>query len=163
MRLDQSSHPIIAIVYSKGSDFERFLRDKTKMMMDEGIRLSGLIQHSEPRSDRTKCDMYLRDLASDKLYAISEDRGPEARGCALDTNQLLRACQAVEEGLCEEINLLVLSKFGKTEAEGGGFCSLIARSLELSVPVLIGVPEINLSAFRAFAEGLAEEVALSGL
>ncbi|WP_051074142.1 DUF2478 domain-containing protein [Rhizobium freirei] len=163
MRLDHSSYPITAIVYSKGSDFERFLRDTTKTMMDEGMRLAGLIQHSEPRSDRTKCDMYLRDLASDELYAISEDRGREARGCALDTDRLLVACEAVGESLSDRTDLLVLSKFGKVEVEGGGFRSLIVRAMELSVPALIGVPEINLVPFREFAAGFAKEIELLDL
>lgn len=163
MRLDHSSYPITAIVYSKGSDFERFLRDTTKAMADEGVRLAGLIQHSEPRSDRSKCDMYLKDLVSDKLYAISEDRGREARGCTLDADLLLAACEAVGKSLSDRTDLLVLSKFGKVEVEGGGFRSLIVRAMELSVPALIGVPEINLLPFREFAAGFSKEIALSDL
>ncbi|UDL92708.1 DUF2478 domain-containing protein [Mesorhizobium sp. PAMC28654] len=58
-------------------------------------------------------------------------------------------------------DLLVLCKFGKTEVEGGGFRSLIASALELSVPVLIGVPLINLLPFREFSAGLAREMDLS--
>ncbi|UDL90756.1 DUF2478 domain-containing protein [Mesorhizobium sp. PAMC28654] len=54
-------------------------------------------------------------------------------------------------------------QFGKTKAEGGGFRSLIAKALELSVPVLIGVPQINLSPFREFSAGLAQEIELSQL
>ncbi|GAC1046196.1 DUF2478 domain-containing protein [Rhizobium sp. No.120] len=163
MSLDRFSYPITAIVYSKGSDFERFLRELTKTMMDEGMRLAGLIQLSEPRPDRVKCDLYLRDLTTDKLYGISEDRGPEARGCVLDTDRLLVACEAAEEKLSDKTDLLVLCKFGKTEVEGGGFRSLIARAMELSVPVLIGVPEINLVPFREFAAGFAKEIALPDL
>lgn len=160
MRLDRSSYPITAVVYSRGADFEKFLRKVTNMMTDERMRLAGLIQHSEPRPDRVKCDMYIRDLSTGKLFGISEDRGPEARGCVLDTDQLLLACEAAAEGLSSKTDLLVLSKFGKTEAEGGGFRSLMARAMELSVPVLIGVPEINLAAFRSFSAGLAREIKL---
>ncbi|MGT2467105.1 DUF2478 domain-containing protein [Mesorhizobium atlanticum] len=68
----------------------------------------------------------------------------------LNPDQLARACQSVEETLSGRTDLLVLSKFGKTEAEGGGFRGLLARALELSVPVLIGIPLVNLSSFREF-------------
>lgn len=163
MCLDRSSYPITAIVYSKGADFERFLREITEMMMDKGVRLAGLIQYSKSRPDRAKCDMYLRDLSSDILYGISEDRGREARGCVLDTDQLLGACEAAGKGLYSEPELLVLSKFGKTEVEGGGVRSLMAKALDLSIPVLIGVPQINLAPFRAFAAGFARELELSDL
>ncbi|RUV86684.1 DUF2478 domain-containing protein, partial [Mesorhizobium sp. M1A.F.Ca.IN.022.07.1.1] len=57
----------------------------------------------------------------------------------------------------------VLGKFGKTEAEGGGFRALIAKALELSVPVLIGVPVINLVPFREYSADLAHEIELSHL
>jgi hypothetical protein len=40
---------------------------------------------------------------------------------------------------------------------------VIATALELSVPVLIGVPEINLSPFREFASGFAREIEFAEL
>ena len=155
--------PITAIVYSNGSEFEAFLRDITAIMTDQGMRLAGLIQLSEKRPDRVKCDMHLRDLATGKLHHISDDRGPHARGCVLNTDRLLRTCEVAGAGLSSKTDLLVLCKFGKTEVEGGGFRALIAKAFELSVPVLIGVPVINLSPFREFAADLAREIELCHL
>ncbi|MFC5757580.1 DUF2478 domain-containing protein [Rhizobium sp. GCM10022189] len=163
MHTAHPEHPITAIVYPKGSDFEAFLQEVTVKLAAQGLRLAGLVQHSRPKPGRTKCDMYLRDLSSGETRAISDDRGPHASGCVLDTGRLLDACEAAEAGLSGQTDLLVLCKFGKTEAEGGGFRSLIARALELSVPVLIGVPEINLVPFREFAAGLFREIELSDL
>lgn len=79
----------------------------------------------------------------------------------LNADRLLRACTVAAAQLSSQTALLVLCKFGKTEVEGGGFRSLIAKALELSVPVLIGVPVINLSPFRDFSAGLAQEIELS--
>ncbi|MDX8535600.1 DUF2478 domain-containing protein [Mesorhizobium sp. VK25A] len=155
--------PITAIVYSNGSEFEAFLRQATAVMAEQGMRLAGLVQLSEPKPDRVKCDMHLSDLATSKLYGISDDRGPHARGCVLNIERLLGACEAAEAALSGQTDLLVLCKFGKTEAEGGGFRALIAKALELSVPVLIGVPVINLAPFREFAADLAREIELSDL
>jgi hypothetical protein len=155
--------PITAIVYSNGSEFEAFLQEATAIMAEQGMRLAGLVQLSEKKPDRVKCDMHLRDLASGKLHGISDDRGPHARGCVLNTDSLLRACEAAGAELSGKTDLLVLCKFGKTEVEGGGFRPLIAKALELSVPVLIGVPLINLASFREFADGLAREIELADL
>lgn len=163
MQFAHPNFPITAIVYSSGSDFETFLQDVTSTMADQGMRLAGLVQHSEPKPGRTKCDMYLRDLSTGELSGISDDRGPHARGCVLKTDLLLRACEAAETGLSSQTDLLVLCKFGKSEVEGGGFRSLIASALQLSVPVLIGVPAVNLMPFREFADGLAREIELSDL
>lgn len=79
----------------------------------------------------------------------------------MNTDRLLRACTAAEVQLSTQADLLVLCKFGKTEVEGGGFRSLIAKALELSVPVLVGVPLINLTPFREFSADLAREIDLS--
>lgn len=163
MQIAHPDFPITAIVYSNGSEFETFLREVTSTMVDQGMRLAGLVQYSQPKPGRTKCDMYLRDLSTGEVSGISDDRGPDARGCVLNTDRLLRACEVAETGLSSQTDLLVVCKFGKTEVEGGGLRSLIARALELSVPVLIGVPAINLTPFRGFADGLAREIELSDL
>jgi hypothetical protein len=163
MPVDASSSPITAIVYSSGSEFEVFIGEAAAAMADAGMRLAGLIQRSMPRPDRAKCDMYLQNLATGELHGISEDRGPHARGCVLDTDRLLHACEAAMATLSDRSELLVLCKFGKAEVEGGGFRTLIARALELSTPVLIGVPTVNLVPFREFSAGLAHEIELSGL
>jgi hypothetical protein len=163
MPLAASSLPITAIVYSNGPDFEAFLQGATAAMAAAGIQLAGLIQRSRPRPDRAKCDLYLQNLATGELHGISEDRGPLARGCVLDTDRLLGACEAAMATLSSQVDHLVLCKFGKSEAEGGGFRTLIARAFELSVPVLIGVPVVNLAPFREFSAGLAREIELSGL
>jgi len=163
MQIDRLGYPITAIVYSNGSEFEAFLQEFTNAIAEQGIQLAGLIQRSEPRPGRVKCDIYLRDLAQGELHGISDDRGPHARGCVLNTDRLLSACQAAEAGLSSQTDLLVLSKFGKTEVEGGGFRGLIAKALDLSVPVLIGVPSINLRSFREFADSLAREIELAEL
>ena len=163
MQIDDRNYPIIAIVYSDGAQFEAFLQEITAVMADRGMRLAGLIQRSQPKPDRLKCDMHLLDLATGEFHGISDDRGPLARGCDLNTDRLLSACEMAEAGLSGQTDLLVLCKFGKAEVEGGGFRALIAKALELSVPVLIGVPLVNLMPFREFSGGFARVIELSDL
>lgn len=163
MRLFAEGQPITAIVYRDGASFERFLKTTTDTMTVKGLRIAGLIQESRPNDERRRCDLYLKDLATGEVHGVSEDRGPHARGCMLDTDRLLRAGDAARRSLSSDIDVLVLCKFGKTEVAGGGLRSLIVDALELSVPVLIGVPEANLGPFRAFAGELAREVAMADL
>lgn len=163
MQLADRTPPITAIIYSDGEQFEAFLQEVSAIMADRGLQLAGLIQRSLRKPGRVKCDIHLQDLASGELRGISDDRGPEARGCVLNADQLLRACEAAAAGLTCQTDLLVLSKFGKTEAEGGGFRGLMAKAIDLSVPVLIGLPPFNLMAFREFSAGLAHEIGLSEL
>jgi hypothetical protein len=55
-------------------------------------------------------------------------------------------------------HLLVLNKFGKVECEGGGLRDLIASAIDRGIPVIIGVPERNLDAWRDFAGEFAAEL-----
>jgi len=163
MRFADRNYPITAIAYSDGMRFEAFLQEITAVMAGRGMQLAGLIQRSEPKPDRLKCDMHLLDLATGDAHRISDDRGPHARGCVLNTDRLLRACETAATGLSSQTDFLVLCKFGKAEAEGGGFRALIAKAFELSVPVLIGVPLVNLQSFREFSGGFARVIELPEL
>ena len=53
MHTAHPEHPIIAIVYPKGSDFEAFLQEITVKLAAQGLRLAGLVQHSRPKPGRT--------------------------------------------------------------------------------------------------------------
>jgi hypothetical protein len=161
MQIFDENHPITAIVYGDGPAFESFLKTTTDALAADGVQLAGLIQESRPNDEHRKCDIYLKDLATGEVHGVSDYRGKDARGCMLDTDRLLRAGHAAERGLSPDTDMLVLCKFGKTEVGGGGLRNLIVSALELSVPVVIGVPEANLEPFRAFVGDLAREVAMS--
>lgn len=119
------------------------------------LRLCGTVQTNTARADRRKCDMDVRLLSSGEVLRISEDRGAIARGCTLDTGVLAQAVVVTEAAL-PGADLLIVNKFGKTEAEGGGFAPVIGEALCLDIPVLVGVNALNLRAFEAFSDGLAE-------
>lgn len=155
--------PITALVYTDSVAADRALRDIAIELMEEGHRLAGLVQINTPRPGRSRCDMLLEELASGEHLGISQDRGPEARGCALDLAQLTAAMQKVRISLNAKPDLVILNKFGKTEAEGGGFRPLIANAIEAGLPMLIGVPWRNIESWRLFAGPLAREVQLETL
>jgi hypothetical protein len=119
------------------------------------LNLCGTVQTNTARADRRKCDMDLRLLSTGEVLRISEDRGALARGCTLDTSVLAQAVVATEAALPGS-DLLIVNKFGKTEAEGGGFVPVIGEAVCLAMPVLVGVNALNLPAFEAFAGGMAE-------
>lgn len=138
------------------------LRAAIDALQARRFRVIGLIQHESRRPDRSHCDMELEDIVSGTRIPISEERGAAARGCRLDPAGLAAAYMAARAGLANDPDLVVISKFGKIEAEGGGLRDLIAEALEAGVPVLIGVPERNLAGWCDFAGDLALQVGLGG-
>jgi nucleoside-triphosphatase THEP1 len=154
---------ITAMIYTDSDAADRALRDVAMTLMERGFRLAGLVQHNTARPGRSRCDMVLEELASGELIGISQDRGPLARGCALDVDQLLGAMQIVRAALTSSPDLVILNKFGKTEAEGAGFRPLIAEAIEAGLPVLIAVPWRNVESWRLFTGAMGREVDLDQL
>jgi hypothetical protein len=149
-----------ALVYTDSDAADRLLRALALLLMERGYSLAGLVQHNQPRPGRSRCDMVLEDISGGALVPISQDRGPHARGCALDVGQLLQATQLVQASLPTQPQLVILNKFGKTESEGGGFRALIAEVVATGLPLVIAVPWRNIDSWRLFAGDIGEEIVL---
>lgn len=143
---------LAAVVYESGEAGDLLLTEVADALTGQGLRLAGMVQANRPAPERCACAMSLRDLASGREIPISQDLGREARGCRLDAAALEEAAGLIEASLAEAPELLILNKFGKREAEGGGFRAAIAKAVEAGIPVLIGVNGANLPAWEAFAE-----------
>lgn len=152
--------PILAIVYSDGLVADQLISELGYKMRDAGIAVAGIVQHNQFVRDRTKCDMEVEELASGIVLKISEDRGKEARGCRLDRGALSEAGARLSASIESGPQLVILNKFGKTEAEGQGLRDTLAQAVQLEIPVIVGVPFRNIEQWRIFAEGLAEECAI---
>ena len=120
-----------------------------------GLRCCGTVQINTERADAGPCDMDVRVLPDGPILRISQDLGPSARGCRLDPAALETAAGLVSTSLARGADVLIVNKFGKHEAEGRGFRTLIAEAIAMDVPVLVGINSLNLPAFEEFAGGYA--------
>jgi len=150
---------IAAIVYADGIYPDRVIARAIEPLRAAGLPLAGALQVEAVAAGRHPCDLLLEDLASGDVHAIAEHRGHEASGCRLDVGLLTEIGEAVLHSLHDEQpRLLVVNKFGKIEADGGGLRQAVAEAVELGIPVLVGVPARNLDRWRAFVGSLAVEL-----
>ena len=159
MSIDHSFR-IGALVYEDGQAPEEIMREVARRLRADGTRLGGVIQRDEEVPGRQLCDMILDELAGGRRILVSEFRGSGAQGCRLDESALAEAAAAIQASLRVGIDLMMINKFGKTEAEGRGLLPVIAEAVSRDVPVLIGVPRRNLQGWRGFAADLAGELPL---
>lgn len=155
--------PITALVYGSGVDPAPIMSEVADHLTGRGFRCAGFVQRDVPRPGRSRCDMLLADVATGATIAISQDRGPGARGCRLDEGELARAIMATMAALAHAPDLLLINKFGKAEAEGRGFVPLIGEAAAQGVPLLIAVPWRNIESWRRFAGECAREVDATAL
>lgn len=123
-----------------------------------GLRLGGTVQVNTDRAGSLQCDMDLMVLPDGPALRISQNRGALARGCRLDAGSLELAVAHVARTLDAGADLVIINKFGKHEAEGRGFRSVIAAALDRDMPVLVGLNAANREAFDRFSGGLAIEL-----
>lgn len=153
-------YPLLALVYTDSARADAAMRDLALALLERSVRLAGLVQVNRPRPGRSRCDMVLEELATGESVAISQDRGPHARGCALDLGQLVSATERLRRQLVPRPDLVILNKFGKAEAEGGGFRDLIGDVVAAAIPLIIAVPWRNIESWRVFSGDLGREVVL---
>lgn len=116
----------------------------------QGYTTCGTVQINTDRPSGP-CDMDVRVLPDGPRLRISQNLGQASKGCRLDPAALETAVGLAEMRLGPDVDLVIVNKFGKHEAEGRGFRTIIADALGLGIPVLVGVNALNLSAFREFA------------
>jgi hypothetical protein len=147
---------MLACTMAEGrGDRDLILEGVAASLTTRGLRCVGAVQINTAHADDGPCDMDVRVLPDGPVLRISQSLGRSARGCRLDPASLEMAVALVESRLTAGADLLIVNKFGKHEAEGRGFRAVIARAVELGVPVLVGVNALNRAAFECFAEGLA--------
>lgn len=122
----------------------------------QGVRCCGSVQINTDREDCGPCDMDVRILPDGPVVRISQSLGREAKGCRLDPAALESAVGHTESELRKGAECLIINKFGKHEADGRGFCSVIALAMEQDIPVLVGLNELNREAFERFTGGIAQ-------
>ena len=139
-------------------DTDLLLARFARTLMDQGRTVCGCVQNNVDKGANHKCDMFVRTLPSDAVFLISQTLGSSSRGCRLNQDALERAVSAVEAAYDADCDLLIINKFGKHEAAGRGFRSIIARAVDDGVPILVGLNTLNAEAFADFAQGLEVEL-----
>lgn len=141
---------IAVVVYDDGLVRDALITRCATDLAASGYRLGGIVQSNAHRPGRRRCDMYVKDLLGGDEIKISFDRGNEARGCRLDPDAFARIDGWIERAVLEHVELLVINKFGKEEANGRGLRAVLAEALIAEIPLLIGISPQNLSDFLTF-------------
>jgi nucleoside-triphosphatase THEP1 len=149
----------IAYTMSRGrGDTDLLLGRLADRLLARGCRVSGTVQINTECDADEPCDMDVRVLPDGPVIRISQSLGKDARGCRLDPDALETAVGLVEASLGRDADLLIINKFGKHEADGRGFRSVIGEALARDIPVLVGLNPLNEERFQEFAGGMAEDV-----
>ncbi len=147
---------LAAIIYETGFSIDEFMGAVAAALQSDGLRVRGAIQHNVGPAPCAA--MTLVDLATGERFGISQELGAYARGCRLDPRGLADAAAWLDAAVDGDLDLLVLNKFGKAEAEGSGLRGAFARAVDARVPVLTAVRSPYTDAWYSFHGGLAADL-----
>lgn len=139
---------------------DRLLAAVAERLTQDGIRLVGALRLTSSTGGFGSCDCDLWLLPNGPRWRITQDLGPGSTACRMDAGAFEQGVGLATSRLHSgRADLVMLNKFGLSEAEGRGFRALIADALGRGVPVLTGISETHRAAFEAFAEGMADHLA----
>jgi len=150
-------HLICCIHDAPCTDSQSVMRSFAAELLAAGRNVTGMTERTAPggpggRKQRTLCD-----VASSERRLISQELGPGSSGCTLDAVSLASACAAIESRIGPGTDLVVINKFGRQEAGGGGLSGAICKAVMLDIPLLISVRPGFMADWHRFAAGLAHD------
>jgi hypothetical protein len=140
-----------AVALPLEADAGGWLASLIERLAATGLRVGGMnATGSDDGPWECRRPMFLRDLLTGETIKISQDLGPAAQGCALDTGQLAVAGQAIYRAIAAGVALIVVNKFGAQEAAGDGLRNELLAAAEAGVPVLTTVKPEMIPAWEEF-------------
>jgi hypothetical protein len=103
------------------------------------FRLAGVIAEQHRLADRTCSAGFLLNVTSGERFSIFHDLGPGSTECHLDETGALTAAGAVQRDIAAGCDLVLLSKFGKLEADRRGLFGAFKATLDAHIPLLTSV------------------------
>jgi len=119
-----------------------------------GTRVAGVIAEGHGLGERACSAGYLKSLLDGKRYPIFQDLGPGSETCHLTGDGAVGAAVAVAADIARGCDLVILSKFGRLEANGGGLRDAFTAAMEAGVPVLTSVSGPHARLWETFATPL---------
>lgn len=157
---------IAALRHDGSTDIDALLSQLVARLRAEGRRVRGLLM-TWPDGAVACGAMVLVDIDTGDEYLVSQDLGPLAQGCRADPQGFARASAVLRRALAEvpAPELVVVNRFGKLEAEGGGLADELLALVAAGIPVLTAVSDQNAPAWERFSGGLprlgADDAALA--
>lgn len=144
---------IAAVVFDRTTEVDVAMARAVALLRRRGIAVGGLLQHFDGCATDCARPMWLEDAATGTRRRIDRPRGGDVAGCVLDPDALAAASCDLQAVIASGCDLLIINRFGKSEAAGGGLRAEIAQASLSGTPLLIAIRDDMLPAWEAFLGG----------
>lgn len=145
--LFDDQNDLAAIVYAPHENPDAVLRQLAMMASGHGYDVAGLLQSAAAAGEGKPKRTHFHLLGA----AGHASRLPEGAPCSAVLDE---AGRALDQALQRQPDLLLISRFGRLELEGGGLLAQVVLAARMNIPVLLAVPEALFRPWLAFTGGL---------
>ncbi len=149
------AHRIAALQGAASAQIQALLGDFAALVARQGFRVAGVVEMAAAQPAGGCRRLALRDLSTGMVTSISQNLGPGSTSCNLDAGALAEACAGVERAIAFGADLVILSKFGKQEAQRSGLTDAFRAAAAGGLPVLTAVSPAMTEAWHLFAGPLS--------
>lgn len=149
---------IAALQGASSAAIQTLFNDFALRAARQGHKIAGVIELASGDAGGACGWRAVRDLSTGTVIPISQNLGCGSTACNLDPSGLIEACAAVERAIADGADLVVLSKFGKLEADRGGLSDAFSAAIAAELPILTAVSPAMTAAWHLFAGPLAQFV-----
>jgi nucleoside-triphosphatase THEP1 len=146
---------VAALVYEPDQDPDTVLRDFAADLNAQGFHAIGMVQVGQCADASLSAVL----VHSGEKLSLTQDFGPRANGCRLDTDRLHYAAARIAGALDAGADVVIINRFGKRERDGKGLAYLIERALDADKPVVIAVSSQHFAEWIKFAGGMSVKLA----
>lgn len=162
---EQAAHADAPMILAlEGADREviqGLLAEAARCLAAAGARVLGVVEHLPPGG--ATVDVLLLDLATGQTLPLHQNLGSGSGACSLDPASLTSACAWVETAIAAQLDatqehadvVVILSKFGRQEAEGRGLTGAFHAAVGSELKVLTSVSPSVRGEWLGFAGDLA--------
>jgi hypothetical protein len=141
----------IGVVQGTSSSAVQRLMHDLALRWQHHHRIVGVLEDSG-RTENVWNAGQLLSLVDGAVFPIFQDLGPGSTACNVHPEGAMSAGEAVRRDIEAGCDLVLLSKFGKLEAElGGGLVAAFVAAIEADAPVLTSVSPRFEEAWQRFA------------
>lgn len=140
---------IAVIANREGRDSQALLSDAAADWLGAGVTVVGVLAENNV-IEGTCSAAFLRDIASGRRFSIHLDTAPAGTDCHLDAAGIGDACAELLPQIALA-DVVLLSKFGKTEAMRQGLWAAFSGAIAAGKPLLTTVSTKHAEAWTAFA------------
>jgi hypothetical protein len=149
-----SAEKPIAVLQGAATPVVQAVMSQFVARLGPGVRAVGVVENPLSVEDDGCSAGALKSLGDGRRFPLLQDLGFDATACRLDSSAVVSACDLVQHDIAAGCDLVVLSKFGKVEAERSGLAPVFAGAMDAGIPILTSVSPKFGEAWDRFAAPL---------